>query len=147
MIAEIHIRRAFPFDAGPLSALIAGRGDRPDAVLLRQDIVGPAIWHLAERRGAFQAAQRIGPHADLPADHVEIATFATSDEPGRVAASALFAATRKAARGRGLAAVIAFVRADAEGPRAYYRSRGFEAIGYLRGEGSAPDRIMKRHAL
>lgn len=130
----LQVRRALALDAGPMATLLraleAGRAAVPDlAVALRDWIAaGDAIWHVAERDGPLLGFQRIGPAPDLPPGGCGIATFTAPGRDGLAVGSALFEATRAAARSRGWTRIEAQVPAGNESALAYYRSRGFEVV-------------------
>jgi RimJ/RimL family protein N-acetyltransferase len=68
----------------------------------------------------FQSLSRYG---DLPPGWADIGTFARQPRTGT--GSALFAATRTAARAAGIATLNATIRADNVGGLAFYRRLGF----------------------
>ena len=70
-------------------------------------------WHVAEDEGgAILGFQYIEPHADLPLEACSIATFAKTERTGFGIESALFEASKKAARALGYCWINADIRAD-----------------------------------
>jgi GNAT superfamily N-acetyltransferase len=134
-----HIRPARPFDAGAMATLL----NEIIAIGGTTSIEGPvtghdlrdwmaddrATWHVAELSGEIVGFQWFEPKADLPADACDIATFARPGRQGLGIGSALFEATKAAARAQGLRIIRARIAPRNEGGRAYYRSRGFETVG------------------
>ncbi len=162
------VRRAGPLDARPmaelLNAVIAQGGTtaltEPVTTALLQTWMQRdprAIWHIAEDdSGTLLGFQYIEPHAshgdDPHGDRVaQIATFARVGHTGMGIGSALFEATRTAARAAGYTWINAEIRADNSGGLIYYQSRGFEDYGriegYLLGDGSRVDKQLKRYDL
>ncbi|MGB3408546.1 MAG: GNAT family N-acetyltransferase [Jannaschia sp.] len=146
----VHIRKAQPFDAGAmadvLNAIIAQGGTTAltqpvTGDVLREWMATGDIWHAAEVEGEILGFQWVGPHADLPSDACDIATFVALGKHGLGVGSKLFEATRKAAKSAGYRWINATIRADNAGGLAYYRSRGFETWAE-RGE-----RVAKRFNL
>lgn len=106
-----------------------------------------SAWHVAEDdQGRVQGFQWIEPHEDLPEDTCDIATFVALDQQGLGVGSALFKATRAAARDLGYRFIAAVIRQDNAGGLAYYQSRGFEDWRRWDDAPVAP-RVIKRHAL
>ena len=129
----IAVRPARRFDAGAMASLLTalpGRTGPPvDPAALRDWIDGGDIWHVAERGADLRGFQWIGPRSHLPPDTCEIATFMARGETGIAVGSALFEATRRAARARGVVRIVAIHARNNDGARAYYGSRGFEEAG------------------
>lgn len=127
---RVAVRPARRFDAGAMGALLnalPGRSGPPvDTPALRDWIDGGDLWHVAERGGDLCGFQWAGPRRHLPPDTCEIATFMARGEDGIEAGSALFDATRRAAKARGFARIVAIHDRANAGARAYYSSRGFE---------------------
>ncbi len=101
--------------------------------------------------GAPMAFQVLDRDPALPAGWADIGTFARREPRIRGAGTALFGATRDAARATGLHAINATIRADNAGGLAFYESLGFETYRVkpavpLR-DGTPVDRILKRYPL
>jgi len=160
----IHIRRAGPLDAGPLSDLLnriirQGGTTAMSEPVSRQDLhawmqIAPSrsAWHLAEdSTGTILGVQWIEPHPDLPPEACDIATFARIGHTGVGIGSRLFETTRAAARALGYSWINATIRADNPGGLAYYQSRGFEDYarhpGIRQADGTCVDKISKRHTI
>ena len=108
---------------------------------------GRSAWHVAESDGGqVLGFQWIEPHADLPADTCDIATFVAIGRQGLGIGSALFGRTEAAARALGYGFIAAVIRADNAGGLAYYQSRGFEDWRRWDDAPVAP-RMIKRYAL
>lgn len=111
-----------------------------------------SAWHVAvddaERIVGFQW---IGPASYLPPEAAEIATFVQMGQTGLGIGSALFDATRKAAKSLGYFWINANIRADNEGGLIYYQSRGFQDYrvieGYVMADGQVVDKRLKRFDL
>ncbi|CTQ48893.1 GNAT family N-acetyltransferase [Jannaschia donghaensis] len=136
-MTPVHIRRARPFDAGPmvrlLNTIVAGTAVLPPpnpmtAGELQDWMAHGDLWHLAERAGQVLGFQWVEPHPQLPDTTCDIATFVMPDGQGMGIGSSLFDATRKAAKSAGFTHIHAKVRAANEGGLIYYQSRGFERL-------------------
>lgn len=96
----------------------------------------------------FQALER---HDGLPEGWADIATFARPEPKRPGVGRALFAATAERARGLGLTAINATIRADNAGGLAYYARMGFQDYAVARGvplaDGTPVDRISRRYLL
>ena len=111
-----------------------------------------SAWHVAvdsaERIVGFQW---IEPAKYLPPEAAEIATFVQMGQTGLGIGSALFDATRKAAKMLGYGWINANIRADNEGGLIYYQSRGFQDYrvikGYEMADGQIVDKRLKRFDL
>lgn len=111
-----------------------------------------SAWHVAvdadERIVGFQW---IEPEASLPPEAANIATFVQIGQTGLGIGSALFEATRTAARALGYLWINANIRADNEGGLIYYQSRGFQDYGVIEGyrmaDGQIVDKRLKRYDL
>ena len=159
----IHVRRAGPLDAAPmaelLNAVIARGGTTAlTAPVTRADLLAwmesdpQSIWHVAEdEAGGLLGFQWIERDAATPPDHARIASFVRVGQTGLGIGSALFDATRTAARAAGYRAIEAEIRADNTGGLAYYQSRGFEDAGRRDGvlldDGSVVDKVVKLYEL
>lgn len=97
---------------------------------------------------AFQGLEQ---NDGLPADWVDIGTFARPEDKVPGAGTALFAATRAQAHSMGFVAINATIRADNTGGLAYYGKMGFENYKVDRAiplkDGRPVDRISKRYLL
>lgn len=116
---------------------------------------------MATPRSAWQVAldsservtgfQWIEPSIDRPDEAAEIATFVQLGQGGLGIGSALFEATRRAAKELGYRIILATIRADNEGGLIYYQSRGFMDGGLLEGvpleNGTRVDKRIKRFEL
>jgi L-amino acid N-acyltransferase YncA len=126
-----------------------------DAQVLAEWMVqstGQSAWHVAlDDTEQLIGFQWIGPHADLPAEAADIATFVQTGRTGIGIGSTLFNATVKAARRLGYRWINARIRADNTGGLIYYQSRGFEDYGVIRdvqlSDGSVVDQKLKRYNL
>ncbi|WP_238366423.1 GNAT family N-acetyltransferase [Mesobacterium pallidum] len=156
------IRRAGAMDARPMTELLneiiaiggttAYINPRRPAELQAQMAEPGAIWHLAEAEdGTLLGFQWIAPHPAYGPDVANIATFARAGRTGLGIGSALFEATKEAARTAGFAWINAEIRADNAGGLIYYQSRGFEdhgrITGYVMEDGTSVDKILKRYDL
>lgn len=109
-------------------------------------------WHVAvndmEKVVGFQW---IEPEAKLPPEAANIATFVEIGQTGLGIGSALFDATKKAAKAMGFVWINANIRADNEGGLIYYQSRGFQDYGVIEGyemaNGQIVDKRLKRYDL
>ena len=113
---------------------------------------GRSAWHVAEDdTGQVLGFQWIEPADYLPEDAAEIATFARPGHSGLGIGSALFNATREAAKSLGYTWINANIRTDNTGGLAYYQSRGFEDYGRKTGvrmsNGLVVDKVLKRYDL
>ena len=111
-----------------------------------------ANWVVAEDDiGAILGLQWIEPHADLPPEAANIATFVRPGRQQLGVGSALFSATAKAARALGYVWINATIRADNAGGITYYQSRGFRVWKHEQDVEIAPGRrvgrVLKRYDL
>ncbi|MEP2531692.1 GNAT family N-acetyltransferase [Shimia sp.] len=111
-----------------------------------------SAWHIAEDdTGALLGFQWIAPKTGLPAEACDIATFVQVGRTGLGTGSALFDATRAAARQLGYGWINATIRADNSSGLAYYQSRGFDNYQLTPnvplGTGQVVDRVSKRYNL
>ena len=149
-------------DAANISALLAEIIAKGGTTAIVQPVSGEdikdwmttanAVWHVAENdRGTLLGFQWIEPHPDLPEDATDIASFVRIGQTGLGIGSALFEATKTAARKLGYRKIDAIIRADNAGGLAYYQSRGFETIRHLADteleDGTRIDKIWKRFEL
>lgn len=111
-----------------------------------------AAWHVAvDDAEQVLGFQWIEPGASLPPEAATIATFVQMGQTGLGIGSALFDATRQAAKKLGYVWINANIRADNEGGLIYYQSRGFQDYGVLEGvelsDGQIVDKRLKRFDL
>jgi GNAT superfamily N-acetyltransferase len=154
-------RRAARYDtramARLLNEIIASGGPTamPEPVtaeeIARLSAAPGAAWHVAEAGGRIVGLQWVEPHEALPPEACDIATFVRQERAGLGVGSALFTATRTAARRLGYAWINATIRADNPVGLAYYQSRGFRDWQLLEdvplGDGKVVDKICKRFDL
>ncbi|GFE49381.1 GNAT family acetyltransferase [Roseobacter cerasinus] len=158
----IEVRKAMVLDAGSMAQLlneIIGIGGttaltRPVTADDLTDRMASAsdrsAWHVAvDAREVVLGFQWIAPHADLPPDAADIATFVRVGQTGLGIGSALFKKTSDAARQLGYVWINATIRADNEGGLTYYQSRGFRDWHFDEGvvldSGQVVDKISKRY--
>ena len=95
--------------------------------------------------------QWIAPNETLPPEAADIATFVQIGQTGLGIGSALFAATRKAAKQLGYTWINANIRADNEGGLIYYQSRGFQDYSMIEdfelADGTRVNKRLKRFDL
>ena len=95
--------------------------------------------------------QSLSKYDTLPADWVDIATFASRSRHKSGVGSALFARTREAASRLGFAAINATIRVENVGGLAYYSRMGFETYlvedGDPQAHGRVFNRVLKRFTL
>jgi L-amino acid N-acyltransferase YncA len=100
------------------------------------------------RLGGFQSLVRSG---SLPDGVGDIATFSRVGWVQKGTGSLLFAATRQAAKEKGLVAINATIRADNSGGLAFYGRLGFADHGISHAvplrNGTPVDRVSKRYML
>ncbi len=87
---------------------------------------GRNAWHVAVDDEDVLGFQWIEPHPDLPPEAVDIASFVRIGLTGRGVGSALFAATRSAAKVLGYRWLNASIRSDNHGGLTYYGRMGFQ---------------------
>ena len=131
-MSGVSVRPAAPFDGGAmatlLNAIIAEGGttaltEPVSGNMLRDWMRAPeAAWHVAEVGGDVAGFQWVAPHVGDPAG-CEIATFVARGRHGLGIGSALWDATRAAARARGWSFVEAVIRALDEGDGSGSRKR------------------------
>ena len=79
-----------------------------------------SAWHVAvDETGGIAGFQWIGPHPKLPPQACDVATFVRIGKNGLGIGSALFEATKRAARACGFAWINATIRADNDGDLAF----------------------------
>lgn len=158
------IRRAAPMDARNMADLLnqiiriggttaltheVSTQDMRDKMSFNFD---KSAWHLAETdQGEVLGFQWIAPHADLPPEACDIATFVKVGQTGLGIGSGLFEATRKAAKRLGYSWINASIRSDNSGGLIYYQSRSFEDWKHLNNvklaDGTITRKILKRYDL
>ena len=94
--------------------------------------------------GAIVGFQSLSKYDTLPADWVDIATFASRSRHKSGVGRALFAHTREAASRLGFAAINATIRVENVGGLAYYSRMGFETYLVEDGDPQAHDRVFNR---
>lgn len=121
-----------------------------DTYLTGQDVICCFVAVDADI-GRLEGFQTLGRHPGLPDNVGDIGTFARVGGTQRGVGSALFAATREAARRSGLAAINATIRADNTGGLAFYGRMGFRDHDVTPAaplkDGARVDRIHKRYTL
>jgi GNAT superfamily N-acetyltransferase len=162
---RIEVRGAAPGDAGEMAALLNAIIAQGGTTALEQAFT-PELFALAYLDGPdvlycfvavdvdtqrIEGFQTLGRYAGLPDDVGDIGTFARIDGKQRGVGSALFAATRARARGLGLTAINATIRADNAGGLAFYGKQGFEDHSVRTAvplkDGRPVDRVSKRFRL
>jgi GNAT superfamily N-acetyltransferase len=138
-------------DAGGTTALVNPVTGSQIAVWM-EDAPERSAWHVAvDEDENVVGFQWIEPSSALPPEAVSIATFVKSGRTGLGIGSALFEATRKAARALGYVWISANIRADNEGGLIYYQSRGFQDYGVIENQaladGTTVDKRLKRFEL
>lgn len=158
------IRRAGPMDARNMADLLNEIIRIGGTTALTQEVstqdmqekmalhLAKSAWHLAEStQGDVLGFQWIAPHADLPPDACDIATFVKVGQTGLGVGSGLFEATRKAAKKLGYSWINANIRSDNSGGLIYYQSRGFEDWKHLKNvalaDGTITNKTLKRYDL
>lgn len=160
----ISVRRAIPLDAASMARLLNEIIEIGGTTAMTQTITagdlaewmrngGPrTAWHVAlDQSEEVVGFQWIAPKDTLPPEAADIATFVRTGQTGLGIGSALFEATRRAAKRLGFVWINATIRADNAGGLTYYQSRGFrdwrfEANVKL-ADGLVVDRISKRFDL
>ena len=157
----ITVRRPIALDTADMARLlneIIAQGGTTALVrpLTARDIAdrmashpGASAWHVAmDADEKVVGFQWIAPNETLPPEAADIATFVQIGQTGLGIGSALFAATRKAAKQLGYTWINANIRADNEGGLVYYQSRGFQDYGVIEGfelaDGTLVTKRLKR---
>ncbi|MEL6648148.1 MAG: GNAT family N-acetyltransferase [Pseudomonadota bacterium] len=160
----MHVRAAGPMDARAMAELLGEIIEKGGTTALtepvsRADLVewmrchaGRNAWFVAETNdGDLLGFQWVEPKDNLPREACDIATFTRIGRVRLGTGSALFEATRQAAKDLGYDWINATIRADNSGGLAYYQSRGFETYQTQRdvplSDGQHVDRIKKRFNL
>ncbi|MHA6324449.1 GNAT family N-acetyltransferase [Roseivivax sp. CAU 1753] len=161
---RITVRRAGRLDFRQMAALLNEITRAGGTTAITREVTAEALygwmdrhgdacaWHLAEdETGAILGFQYIAPNPDLPPGACTIATFTRAGQTGLGIGSALFEASKKAARALGFAWIDATIRAENEGGLIYYQSRGFEEYGRIEGQrlanGAVVDKRLQRYDL
>ncbi len=160
----IHVRRAGPLDTASMAELLneiieqggttaitkkVTRGDLTDWM---RHYSGRNAWFLAEDdAGELLGFQWVEPNDSIPVEACDISTFSRVGHTRLGCGTALFEATKIAARDLGYQWINATIRNDNEGGLAYYQSRGFETYrtntGVHLANGLVVDKIRKRYDL
>ncbi|MEM6588962.1 MAG: GNAT family N-acetyltransferase [Pseudomonadota bacterium] len=135
----IHVRRAGALDTGAMAELLNEIIEKGGTTALKETVTRGDLaewmhhharrnaWFVAEDEdGALLGFQWIEPKTGLPPEACNIATFTQVGRTRLGTGSALFDATRTAAKQLGFQWINATIRACNEGGLAYYQSRGFE---------------------
>lgn len=160
----ITTRRAIALDTPDMARLLSEIIEQGGTTALTRPVAGRDIadWMSTDaERSAWTVAiddrentvgfQWIAPHAKLPSEACDIATFVQIGRTGLGIGSALFSATAKAAKDAGYIWINATIRADNTGGRTYYQSRGFRDWHFDENvaldNGSIVGKISKRYDL
>ncbi len=160
----IKVRRPISLDTNSMARLLNEIIEQGGTTALTRPVTGTDIqewmdfnpeksaWHVAVNDDEqIVGFQWIEPKEDLPLEAVDIATFVQIGQTGLGIGSALFDATKKAAKDLGYAWINANIRADNEGGLIYYQSRGFQDYGLIEGytlaNGMIVDKRLKRFDL
>ncbi|ASM73993.1 MULTISPECIES: GNAT family N-acetyltransferase [Roseobacteraceae] len=160
----IRVRHATALDAASMAHLLNAIIETGGTTALTRPVTATDLkdWMTVDAdRSAWQVAlddteavvgfQWVAPHAKLPPQACDVASFVQLGRTGLGIGSALFDATRKAAKDLGYDWINATIRADNEGGLTYYQSRGFRdwAIdeGVKLDSGQVVNKISKRFDL
>jgi L-amino acid N-acyltransferase YncA len=160
----ITVRKPIELDTGDMARLLNEIIATGGTTALTRPITGTDItewmdhapnqgaWHVAvDASEKVVGFQWIEPAAYLPPKAADIATFVQMGQTGLGIGSALFDATRKAAKALAYGWINANIRADNEGGLIYYQSRGFVDYrvieGYEMGDGQIVNKQLKRFDL
>ncbi|KIN65772.1 Acetyltransferase, GNAT family [Sulfitobacter noctilucae] len=160
----IQVRRPITLDLGDMARLLndiikEGGTTALTRAVTADDLAewmafapGKNAWHVAiDKDEHVVGFQWIEPETSLPPEAANIATFVQIGRTGLGIGSALFDATRKAAKANGFKWINANIRADNEGGLIYYQSRGFQDYGVIEGyemaNGEIVDKRLKRYDL
>ena len=160
----INVRPAISLDAGSMAVLLnriieIGGTTAKTSPVTAQDLSDwmrnddkRTAWHVAvDKEERVVGFQWIAPHPNLPPVAADIATFVEVGQTGLGIGSALFEATKNAAKTLGFQWINATIRADNEGGLIYYQSRGFLPYGRLEdvalANGQKVDKVLKRFEL
>jgi L-amino acid N-acyltransferase YncA len=160
----ITVRRPFKLDHADMARLLNAIIEEGGTTALVRPVTADdlAEWIAFEaKRNAWHVAvndaekvvgfQWIAPNQTLPPEAADIATFVQIGQTGLGIGSALFDATKKAAKALGYVWINANIRTDNEGGLIYYQSRGFQDYGVIEGyemaNGQIVDKRLKRFDL
>jgi L-amino acid N-acyltransferase YncA len=160
----IRVRRAMALDCNSMARLLTAIIEKGGTTALTRPVTGGDIsewmgsdpdrsaWHVAlDDTEQVVGFQWIEPSSKLPPEAASIATFVEIGQTGLGIGSALFDATRKAAKEMGYVWIDATIRADNDGGLTYYQSRGFRDWKFHEGvqldNGQTVDKISKRFDL
>ena len=160
----INVRRPISLDAASMASLLNEIIEQGGTTALTRPITGKDLtermafepersaWHVAvNAKEKIVGFQWIAPNSSLPPEAIDIATFVEIGQTGLGIGSALFDATKKAAKSLGYKWINANIRADNEGGLIYYQSRGFQDYGLIEGykmaNGEVVDKRLKRYDL
>lgn len=160
----INVRKPISLDAGSMANLLNKIINEGGTTALTRQVTGKDIedwmayapdrsaWHVAvNAQEQIVGFQWVEPKESLPKHAVDIATFVEIGQTGLGIGSALFDATKKAAKALGYGWINANIRADNEGGLIYYQSRGFVDYGVIEGyalaDGQIVDKKLKRFDL
>lgn len=133
----IDVRRVTPTDTAEMAELLNEIITTGGTTAITKPVTGRDLqekiadggdrsaWHAAFDGNSLVGFQWVGPHANLPPEAADIATFVRQGQTGLGIGSALFNATAKAAKSLGYVWINATIRADNTGGLTYYQSRGF----------------------
>ena len=157
----INVRPAMDLDAGSMAHLLNDIIDKGGTTALTRPVTAADLrewmahdpnrsaWHVAlDENEQVRGFQWIEPRATLPPEACDIATFVEVGKTGLGIGSALFDATRRAAKAMGYVWINANIRADNGGGLIYYQSRGFRNYGVIENHqldsGEFVDKVLKR---
>ncbi|XAZ22819.1 GNAT family N-acetyltransferase [Sinorhizobium sp. B11] len=159
-MAQLTIRNATVDDAAELCGLIneiieaggtTALEDRFSPELLADWFISgefALICHVAQAGSGLAGFQFLSRYGDLPKGWSDIGTFARLNPKMPGVGTALFAATRSAAKERNIEIINATIRADNIGGLAYYEKMGFSTYNTLKKvplkDGTPVDRIQKQ---
>lgn len=159
----LETRPAQPFDASAIAALLNPIIETGGTTALTTPVdtqfvldwmnraPARAAWTVAERDGEIVGFQLIAPWDQIPPEACDIGSYVAQDKTGMGIGSALFEATKVAARKLGYQWINAHIRADNDSGLTYYQSRGFRDWKYVQGvtlgDGTLVDKVMKRFDL
>lgn len=160
----VQVRKVMPLDHKSMARLLNGIIEKGGTTALTRPVTpddigawssaspGQSAWHVAlDGSETVVGFQWISPHPDLPDEACDIATFVQLGQSGLGIGSALFEATRAAAKDLGYVWINATIRADNDGGLVYYQSRGFRDWHYDEAvaldSGQIVDKISKRFDL
>jgi L-amino acid N-acyltransferase YncA len=158
----IKVRNPIPLDAPHMARILNEIIEIGGTTAMTRPITGDdLIERMAANPGksAWQVAlddtetvvgfQWIGPHTELPSKSCDIATFVQVGRTQLGIGSALFDATKAAAKALGYVWINATIRADNTGGLTYYQSRGFRDWHFDQGvalaSGQVVNKISKRY--